>query len=176
MSSRAGEIETARLRIRGFCRADSEPFISFMADSESTEFLPFPQEQKTAEGARQLLEATIESYDSDRPMSAFAIEERGGGRFVGFCGLHPHDEETAEIMYAVMPAARRRGYATEIAGALSRHALEKLGYRRVIAFVVPANEPSKTVAARAGFRDGGLVENANFEEKVHRYVLEREHL
>ena len=162
------------MRIRRFTRGDIEPFVSFMMDRESTAFLPFAQEQKSSEGARKLVETTIESYDSEHPLLAFAVEDRVSGQFVGFCGLNFHNEETTEIMYAVMPSARHQGYATEIATALARYALYELGTRRVIAFIMPANEYSKIVAMRVGFKDGGLVRNANFVEKVHQYILERE--
>lgn len=168
------QIDTARLRIRRFTRGDIEPFISFMTDCESTAFLPFAQEQKNREGAKQLVESTIESYDSAHPMLAFAVEEQMNGQFVGFCGLNPHDEETIEIMYAVMPSARQQGYATEIATALARYSLDELGYRRAIALIVPANKYSKIVATRVGFKDGGLVRNVNFAEKVHQFILEQE--
>lgn len=168
------QIDTARLRIRRFTRPDIEPFISFMTDCESTAFLPFAQEQKNREGAKQLVESTIESYGSAHPMLAFAVEEQTNGQFVGFCGLNPHDEETIEIMYAVMPSARQQGYATEIAAALARYSLDELGYRRAIALIVPANKYSKIVATRVGFKDGGLVRNVNFAEKVHQFILEQE--
>ncbi len=144
-----------------------------MTDRESTTFLPFAREQKSSEGAKELVEATLESYDSERLMLAFAVEERASSQFVGFCGLNPYDETTIEILYAVMPSRRRQGYATEIATALTHYAFYELGYQRVIAFIVPANEYSKTVATKVGFKDGGLVRNANFSEKVHQFILER---
>ena len=54
-------IETARLRIRKFSQSDVEPFITFMTDRESTRFLIFGDEQKSHEGAKALIEATIGS-------------------------------------------------------------------------------------------------------------------
>ena len=167
-------IDTARLRIRQFRADDSEPFIRFMTDEGSTRFLPFDQAQRSPEGAEKLLETTMASYDSEEPMLAMAVEERATGAFVGFCGLSPRDEETMEVLYAVMPEARRKGYATEIASALAEYALNRLGFLRVAAFIVPANEPSKVVAARAGFVDGGLVKNRNYKRLVHRFILDRE--
>ena len=167
-------IETARLRIRCFRPGDLEPFVRFMTDQGSTRFLPFDQEQRSPEGAKKLLETTMASYHTEEPMPAMAVEERATGAFVGFCGLSPRNEETMEVLYAVMPEARRKGCATEIASALAEYALNRLGFLRVVAFIVPANEPSKVVAARAGFVDGGLVKNRNFKGLVHRFILDRE--
>lgn len=166
-------IDSDRLQIRQFTQEDVEPFTSFMTDQASTRFLAFGDEQKSHEGARQLLEATISSYETEHPMLAFAVEELTTGTFVGFCGLTPHDEETVEIMYAVMPHARQKGYATKIATTLSQYAFDRLGYRRVVAPIAPANEPSKIVANKAGFKDHGLLPNAESAEVVHQFVLER---
>ena len=166
-------IDTDRLRLRQFVRGDIEPFTRFMTDQESTRFLTFGDEQKSSEGARILLETTIASYETEHPILAFAVEELKTGTFAGFCGLTPHDQETVEIMYAVMPNARRKGYAVEIATALSQSALNELSCLRVIAPIAPANEVSKIVAAKVGFKDHGLVTHADSAEIVHQFVLER---
>ena len=165
-------IDTTRLRIRRFARGDIEPFVSFMTDRKSTAFLPFSDEQKSREGAKELVEATIASYESAHPMLAFAVEDPVSGQFVGFCGLNPHNEETTEIMYAVMPGARQQGYATEMVVALTRYALDDLGYHRAIAFIAPENRYSKLVATKAGFIDHGLVKHALFSEDVHQFICE----
>ena len=167
-------IDTERLRIRRFAQGDVEPFISFMTDRESTKFLTFSDEQKSNEGAKALLDATIGSYDSEHPMLAFAVEELTTSAVVGFCGLTPHDQETVEIMYAVMPSARRKGYAIEIATTLARYALDELGYVRVVAPIAPTNEFSKVVVTKAGFKDCGLTTSANAAATVHQFILEQE--
>ena len=164
---------TKRLRIRRFEIDDADAFAAFMTDSESTRFMAFADEQKSPEGARALIEATIRSYDTDRAMFAFAVERSSTGTFVGFCGLTPQDETTMEIMYAVMPEARGQGYATEIAKALAGYALDELGYARVLAPIVPGHTVSRAVAAKAGFEDRGLVDSAEAGGKVHQFVMER---
>ncbi|EKV00427.1 acetyltransferase, ribosomal protein N-acetylase [Leptolyngbya sp. PCC 7375] len=167
-------INTARLKIREFIFADADAFISFMTDPESTKFLTFTNEQTTREGAKSLIEFTIDSYGSEQPMLAFAVEEKDSKRFVGFCGLNPHDDETVEVMYAVMPEARGRGYGAEIAIAISHHALNDLGYHRVVAPIAPENKYSQVVATKAGFKDCGIVKQTNFPELVRQFVLQRE--
>ena len=166
-------INTARLKIREFIPADTDAFISFMTDRESTKFLTFTDEQTTREGAKRLIELTMAAYGSEQPMLAFAVEEKDSKRFVGFCGLNPHDEETVEVMYAVMLEARGQGYGTESAIALSHYALNELGYHRVIAPISPAHQSSQSVAKKAGFKDQGLVKMPNLPDKVHLFVLER---
>lgn len=165
-------INSERLVIRGFERGDKEAFVRFMTDPESTRFLAFGEEQKSRQGATELLEATISSYDSPAPLLAFAVAERVSKEFVGFCGLTPRGEDTVEIMYAVMPKARGQGYATEMTAALARHALDQFGYGRVTAPIAPRHEASKAVALKAGFRDQGLVRDSDSGKMVHLFVFE----
>lgn len=164
---------TARLQIRRFISNDREPFVQFMTDRESTRFLTFGDEQKSRDGATALFEATIASYDAEQPMLAFAVEALASGEFVGFCGLNPHDEETVEIMYAIVPQARRQGYATEVAAAIARFALADMGYHRAIAPIDPAHKASQAVVTKAGFTDCGLVSDPNSNEMKHLFVFEQ---
>lgn len=167
-------ISSEHIRIRRFEQGDVEDFVSFMTDPESTEFLTFGEEQKTREGATKLLEATIASYDSEDPMMAFAVEDQETGEFVGFCGLTPREKGTAEIMYAVIPNERGKGYATEIAATLARHTVGRLGYRRVIAPISFEHQISKAVAVKAGFSDHGTSQNSGSIKTVHLFVFEQE--
>ena len=161
-----------QLRIRRFERGDAEDFVSFMTDPECTKFLTFGEEQRNREGATELLQATIESYESEGPLMAFAVENQQTKQFVGFCGLAQREEGTVEIMYAMMPHARGKGYAVEIAATLARHAVSQLGYRRVIAPISPKHLVSKAVAAKAGFENRGISQSLDATEKVHLFVLE----
>ena len=145
-------VTTSRIKIRHFMASDAKAFISFMIDADSTRFLEFEDNQKTAFGAAELLEATITSYNSQQPRMAFAVERRSTGEFVGFCGLTPRNEQDIEIMYAVAPGAAGQGLATEIAKALANHALKQLGYARVIAPIRTDHVASLAVASKAGFQ------------------------
>ena len=172
--TRCCTITSEQLRIRRFERGDAKDFVSFMADPESTRFLTFGKEQKSPEGATELLDVTIESYDSEAPLMAFAVEHQESRQFVGFCGLAPREEGTVEIMYAVMPNERGKGYATEIAATLAQYAVNQLGYRQVIAPVSPKHEVSKAVVLKAGFRDHGISRKSGSSEIVHLFVFEQE--
>ncbi len=166
-------INSKRLRIRQFEPGDVEDFVSFMTDPESTLFLTFDEAQKSREGATELLLATIDSYASDTPLMAFAVEDYASGKFVGFCGLTPREDGEVEIMYAIMPSLCGNGYAVETASRLAQYAVDQLGYKRVIAPISPKHEASKIVAAKAGFDDHGLRKSPDSSEKVHLYVYEQ---
>jgi len=65
--------------------------------------------------------------------------------------LGPPDDGTVEIGYSVVPEARRFGYATEIVGALVRHAFGTGAVRRIVAETTASNEASQRVLERNGF-------------------------
>ena len=69
----------------------------------------------------------------------------------GFFGP-PSPNGTVEIGYSIVGGYRRRGYATEIAGTLVRHAWSVPAVRRIIARTDPSNLGSITVLMRCGFR------------------------
>jgi RimJ/RimL family protein N-acetyltransferase len=68
---------------------------------------------------------------------------------IGFVG--PPREGAVMIGYAIVPSARRRGYATEAISALSAWALAEPDVHAVRAQTLPENEPSIRALLRAGF-------------------------
>jgi RimJ/RimL family protein N-acetyltransferase len=80
------------------------------------------------------------------------------GDIVGGGILHHLDAERGivEIGYWVLPHARRRGIATQIARVLAEHAFA-LGIERVAAYVNVNNPASERVLERAGFTREGVV-------------------
>jgi len=89
------------------------------------------------------------------PLSALDAET---GEVVGAGMLHHLDAERGivEIGYFVLPAARRRGFATAIARLLAEHAFS-LGIERVAAYVNVGNVASERVVERAGYTREGVV-------------------
>jgi RimJ/RimL family protein N-acetyltransferase len=76
------------------------------------------------------------------------------GVVIGDCGVHGgvDDAGDVEIGYAIAAPYRRRGYATEVVGALTRWAGEQPGVRRVVARRVLAdNVGSRRALERCGF-------------------------
>lgn len=80
------------------------------------------------------------------------------GEFLGLA-LVPRIEreaQTAELGYIVAPAARGRGVATAALGLLTEWAFAELDAVRLELLIGSANEPSKRVAERNGYRREGV--------------------
>ncbi len=78
-------------------------------------------------------------------------EGRRGALVAGAGFLGPPAGGSVEIGYSVVPAARGRGYATEIVGALLAYAFGQPGVREVVAHTSDDNVASTRVLLRCGF-------------------------
>jgi RimJ/RimL family protein N-acetyltransferase len=96
----------------------------------------------------------------------FSLIVRADGLVIGEIGfVGPPREGAVTIGYAIVPSARRQGYATEAISALSAWALGEPEVREVRAQTVPENQPSIRALLRAGF-----VEDTP-SGKLRRFVL-----
>ena len=104
---------------------------------------PLPE---TRDGVGFLLRHGVEEfgfYLAVRREDALVVGE------IGFVG--PPEDGAVTIGYAIVPAARRQGYATEAIAALAEWALVQPGVTEVRAETLPGNEPSIRALLRAGF-------------------------
>lgn len=95
----------------------------------------------------------------------------GPGTLLGVCGFHgpPAPDGDVEVGYALLPAARGRGYATEAVRALAAFAFTDPSVRRVVAETLPHLDASIRVMERAGFLPADDPSSAG----VVRYALRR---
>ncbi len=161
-------IETGRLLLRNTQPEDVSALVSMWTDPAVTQFMGGP---KDAEWLRQTF-----TQDADQPDPAtydqWPVIEKLTGRLIGYCGLLDKDVEgrqEVELVYALVPAAWGKGYATEIALALREHASGVMGLRRLIALIEPQNEPSIRVAERVGFHSERTVTRGNAERMLYVY-------
>lgn len=89
-------------------------------------------------------------------LGVWLIIERDTSTVVGDIGFFgPPQGRTVEIGFSVIPDRRRRGYATEAAGAIVEWALREPGIEEVTARSDPENEASARVLMAAGFARAG---------------------
>ncbi|QSR33318.1 GNAT family N-acetyltransferase [Nocardioides sp. S5] len=88
-------------------------------------------------------------------LTVLAVEVRGTGEVVGYCGLfavHGRPPDEPELAYELLAAAHGRGYATEAAQAVVDWAREN-GYPRLWADVWDWNAASRRVLSKLGFTE-----------------------
>lgn len=92
---------------------------------------------------------------------SYSVIERNGGASVGGCAFKgpPDVDGMVEIAYGIDPEHRGRGYATEVARALTEFAFADQRVRVVRAHTRLDNETSARVLAKCGFvRIGEVVD------------------
>jgi RimJ/RimL family protein N-acetyltransferase len=101
------------------------------------------------------------------PFLAYAIVRQADGRAIGDAGFHgpPSAEGELELGYAMVPAARRQGFAREAAELLIAWARSQPGVRAITARVEPGNTASERLLDHLGFVGEGE------REGMQRFIL-----
>ncbi len=167
-------ILTNRLTIRPFQQDDLDSYLSFMTDERATKHLAFTDEQKTAEGAKDLFATVVESYGSNNPIFAYAIALKDN-RFIGSCGISKiSDDDVFECYYSLLPNYWKNGFATEAAQALIRYCFHHYSIREIRAYTSRENPSSSSVAERVGMAYRGIQKHPMFGTRGRVYSITRE--
>ena len=103
----------------------------------------------------QQLPRILTEYDElPSGQGCFVAEEKSSGTFLGWLSLRPATSVGlsggTELGYRMLPSVWGRGYATEGAQALVRHAFTELGVDRIVATTMTVNAASRRVMEKAG--------------------------
>lgn len=144
-------VPTKRLELTLLGRA----FLSTVVTGQSTPNLGFSDPTGFLVGAEDVVRLRLSQVEASPligPWLLRAIVVRDQGIAVGFIGFHaaPDSRGMVEIGYEVLPAFRRRGYASEAATAMIAWARQQ-GARIVRACVQPDNVASLAMIVRDGF-------------------------
>ncbi|MEO1653864.1 MAG: GNAT family N-acetyltransferase [Bacteroidota bacterium] len=160
------QIETDRGLIRRLKPADKPKFLDLMMDKSVTDNMAFSDDMKTQAGAKQILEMTLNAYETKEPLLAFAIEEKDSSEFLGLCGGTIRKPGEMEIFYAFLPEQWGRGWATEVLRGLTTHVFLNRDIHLLQLFITPNNRASQRVAEKNNFIKQGWSDHPQFEEKV----------
>ncbi|WP_162056530.1 GNAT family N-acetyltransferase [Pontibacter pamirensis] len=162
-------IHPPRITIRKFVSDDLDRFVELLCNQKVMDNLALTAEMKTRNGAANLLNMTMNSYSSDSPLLAYAIEHKADKAFLGITGLNPLEESMVGDFYALLPPYWHRGFASEVLDYLTKFIFEDTGFKTVLAFITRTNEASIRVAEKNGFTNYGLVENKDFKDLVYMF-------
>ncbi|PQA73372.1 GNAT family N-acetyltransferase [Brucella oryzae] len=145
-------LETPRLIIRNWEDRDRDLFHVINSDEEVMRFFPFRRDRSQSDELFDRLQKMI----SETGLGFYALEEKEGGRCIGFAGLartdlEPHlPDGTVEIGWRLAIPFWGKGYVTEAGKALIEYAFGTLGLTEVVSFAVHNNERSTAVMQRIG--------------------------
>jgi RimJ/RimL family protein N-acetyltransferase len=144
-------ITTPRLVLREWKDSDSEPFALLNADPRVMEFMP---NALTREESDVFIER-IKAHFAKHGFGLFAASLGHDQKLVGFIGLTVRTFKTdfapcTEIGWRLAAGYWNKGFATEGARAVLRHAFTTLNLPEVVSYTVPANVASRRVMEKIG--------------------------
>ena len=158
-------VETDRLRLRRHEEADRDSFVKLVTDPRFFEHLNVPERQRTKDGAGEVFDTLLASYETDEPMWGLTVADKASDAFLGTVALHPIPfGEALEVFFAIVPRRWGEGLAKGAVKAL----LDAVPDRAFVALTSPANEASKRVAVSAGMADAGIDQPLGGPER-HRF-------
>lgn len=143
------QIKTERLTLRQFTLSDAEFILGLVNEPSFIQNIG-DRGVRTLSDAEKYLEGPISSY-ARNGFGLLAVTLNSTGQPIGMCGLIKRDAlEDVDIGYAFLPKFWSKGYALESAQAVTNHAKEVMGLKRVVAIVDPANAGSIRLLEKIG--------------------------
>lgn len=125
-----------------------------------------------AAAAAALLE-TFEDTWRAHGYGMWSLRRRGGGAFVGVCGLWNRDDGLGvATRVAIARAAWGQGFAAEAGQAILRYAFEVAGLQRLVSITRASNPVAQRVLSRIGWRLEETLEKDG--RTILRYAMTRE--
>ena len=150
-------IETERLRLRGYRHEDFDDYAAMWADPVVTRFIggkPISREASWTRFLRQL--GVWQAFG----FGFWVVEDKATGAFLGEAGFHdlkrdlkPSLEGTLETGWGFVPPAHGKGIATEVVAAIIAWGEKNRPDMRMTCLIDPGNAASRRVAEKFGFRE-----------------------
>jgi [ribosomal protein S5]-alanine N-acetyltransferase len=144
-------LETERLVLKPIVESDLNTLHKIFTDSYVRRYLcdgeiwPLQQvEEMLAENTKMFAE---------KQFGLWSIETKSDREIIGFIGLWYFFEETQpQLIYALLPKAIKKGYATEASTKIVQYSFDELGFDYLVASCDRPNIESHKLAARLGMR------------------------
>lgn len=152
-------VKTERLTLRGVLPEHADAL--FEAKEETHEdlnrWMPWAHERDTLENTRKMMGEAAQKFENREDLMILAFD-RNDGHFIGSSGLHRMDWRMRifEIGYWVRSSETGKGYASEIANALTRYAFGALNASKVTIAHAGGNDASRRVIEKLGFEKEGV--------------------
>ena len=133
------------ITIRNMQPGDADALYKLLSDPEVMRYLepPFDREQT---------EAFLHQAGLTKPPLVYAAEKNG--IFIGYVIYHAYDRGSVEIGWVLLPEYWGRGYASVLTDRLIDRARQE--QKSVVIECAPAQEATKRIAVKKGFRDCGI--------------------
>jgi [ribosomal protein S5]-alanine N-acetyltransferase len=151
IGSTAMIFETQRLILKPILESELSTLHMIFVDSYVRKYLcddkifSLPQ-------VKEMLQESKKNFEEER-FGLWFIKIKDESEVIGFVGLwYFFDEEQPQLIYALLPKAHKKGYATEAAARILAYCFDELSYEYLVASCDRPNLESQKVAERLGMR------------------------
>ena len=169
-------LTTERLTLRPLTAADGLELAAINADAAVMRHFPKRLDVAESEAFRE----RIARHFAEHGYGFWGVFRRDAPGLVGLVGLlnipwTSWFTPAVEIGWRIAPAHQRQGYAGEAARAALAHGFGVLGLPEIVAFTIPANEPSWRLMEKLGMARDGEFDHPNLPEghPMRRHLLYR---
>lgn len=142
--------ESERLAFRRWQETDLETIFALYSNPDVIPFIG-DGDAISWEDTVYWLEVTNANFEK-RGYGMVSIIEKASEEMIGCIGIvHPGQQPTAEVKYALFKSAWGKGFAPEAVKAITMHSRTNWGVKEIIATVHPDNVASAKVLTKAGF-------------------------
>ncbi|WP_298819108.1 GNAT family N-acetyltransferase [uncultured Roseibium sp.] len=146
--------ETVRIKVRKWRLSDFDTLLAVYGNPDVCRYIDDGSPLSPDE-ARAWLSVTENNYEK-RGYGMWALTSRDTGATIGFGGLvHPGNQKTPEVKYALGVNFWRQGFATEFVSAACSHGFDCFALNSIIATVAAENGASIHVLEKCGFSATG---------------------
>jgi len=154
-----------RLTLRPWREGDTEALYILNGDPDAMRHFSFVPTRAQSDAWAARLQAHIDAHG----WGFWVAEHRGTRAFLGVVGLMHVPWEArftpaVEIGWRITPGLQRHGYAEEAARLALDFAFGPLALPEVVAFTIPANEPSWRLMEKLGMRADGRFDHPSIAE------------
>lgn len=145
------KLETHRLVLEPVLESELDTLYTIFANPYVRKYL-CDGEIFSLQQVKEMIEQS-QKYFTENGFGIWLIRIKGESEIVGFTGLwYFFNEEQPQLIYALLPEATKKGYATEAASKVLAYCFDELGYKYVVASCDRPNLESQKVAKRLGMR------------------------
>jgi ribosomal-protein-alanine N-acetyltransferase len=169
-------LTTERLVLRPPTLADGPELAAINGDAGVMRHFPKPLDFAESEAFRE----RIARHFAAHGFGFWALARRDAPGLVGLVGLlnipwAARFTPAVEIGWRIAPGHRRQGYAEEAARAALADGFGRLGLTEIVAFTIPANQPSRRLMEKLGMAADGDFDHPNLPEghAMRRHFLYR---
>jgi len=164
-------VQTERLTIRQFKRADSFELYEFLSSPAAERTVPhLVLEHQTA--AMELIDVWRAAHESIG-YSLWAVTVRSSGKLMGICGFDPHENNPLHVELLLHIKYMSDRYSSETLKALATHAFETLGATSAVVRSRPSDPANSIAVTRLGLER--MQQRARGDAQVALYRLHPEH-